>query len=74
MKGGEGEDAHRATFFACLQELLGEILRFLGKVAPCTASVGLDNNVDRAFTLLLSSSITAAMNCSALMPGFPSAS
>jgi hypothetical protein len=23
MKGGEGEGAYRATFFACLQELLG---------------------------------------------------
>jgi hypothetical protein len=28
IKGGEGEGAYRATFFACLQELLGRILRF----------------------------------------------
>jgi hypothetical protein len=42
MKGGEGEDAHRATFFARLQELLGGILRFWGEKFPLT---GLDKTL-----------------------------
>jgi hypothetical protein len=33
MKGGEGEGAHRATFFACLQELLGNS-EVLGEKVP----------------------------------------
>jgi hypothetical protein len=33
MKGGKGEDAHRATFFDNLQELLGDFSGF-GFVPP----------------------------------------
>jgi hypothetical protein len=42
MKGGEGEEAHRATFFARLQELLGEFSGFWEEKLPLT---GLDKTL-----------------------------
>jgi hypothetical protein len=47
VKGGEGGE-NRATFFACLQELLGGggILRFWGEKSPLT---GLDKTLPQHF-------------------------